>query len=233
MSNHRPEPPAIELSPITGEVQRHGFDFEEWVRDTFFEGYKGEYTQDWDLPATVNPRFGGIPVSIKTAKYGSSIGLGDALRQFKIEESFLLIVGFWKQEGQHKKWVNIVATEVQPAQWRNLWNPITVADIQKLDSLIKDRSLHYEEVREQAKTLKSSSPYADCLMVLNPKIDSKVQRRLQCSLPFSVLFEKLAPARNREEQESPQLFGVSAPQPFLSSSRRFNRSLVAEQTPQG
>ena len=34
------------------EVQRHGLVFEQWVRDTFFEGYQPPgYTQRWDIPA--------------------------------------------------------------------------------------------------------------------------------------------------------------------------------------
>ena len=69
------------------EVQAHGFTFEKWVRDTFFDGYSGSYMQKWDIPpdanthASVPTAFRSIPVSIKTAKLGSPIGLGDVLRE--------------------------------------------------------------------------------------------------------------------------------------------------------
>ena len=60
-----------------------------------------------------------LPVSIKTCKYGSSIGFGDALRQFENEEDFLLIVGFWKQAGAFK---NFVAVEAAKNNGRRLAN---------------------------------------------------------------------------------------------------------------
>ncbi|CAN5115849.1 hypothetical protein BH20ACI1_BH20ACI1_09460 [soil metagenome] len=31
------------------EVQRHGFDFENWVKETFFADFKAVYTQKWDV----------------------------------------------------------------------------------------------------------------------------------------------------------------------------------------
>jgi hypothetical protein len=34
---------------IRREVQRHGFLFKDWVRNTFFAGYLTHYTQDWDV----------------------------------------------------------------------------------------------------------------------------------------------------------------------------------------
>src|SRR5215207_8843871 len=80
------------------EVQQHGLMFESWVRDTFFGGYQpSSYTQKWDIPASANVRFGGVPVNPKAARYGSAVDLGDALRQFDIAESFILVIGFWRQ----------------------------------------------------------------------------------------------------------------------------------------
>ena len=76
------------------EVQGHGFTFENWVHDTIFDSYEaGSYTDEWDVGKDFNVNHGGVPVSIKTAKYRSPVGLGDALRQFRISEDFLLIVG--------------------------------------------------------------------------------------------------------------------------------------------
>ena len=95
------------------EVQSHGFVFEDWVKNTFFSGYKGGYSDKWDIPCEFNKKYGGIPVSIKTAKYGSTIGLGDACRQFDTKENFLMIVGFWKQEGRYKRIVNASAVIVE------------------------------------------------------------------------------------------------------------------------
>src|SRR5690606_36949186 len=93
------------LAPILSaqEVQRHGVAFEQWVRDTFFDSYQPEhYTQKWDIPAAANLRHGGIAVNPKAAKYRSAVDLGDALRQFDIDQPFILLVGYWQQEGPEK-----------------------------------------------------------------------------------------------------------------------------------
>jgi len=78
---------AIELPAL--EVQSHGLLFEKWLRDTFFGGYEPNgYTQKWDIPAADNPDHGGIPVNPKAIKYGTPIGLGDALRSLKLKSRF-------------------------------------------------------------------------------------------------------------------------------------------------
>jgi len=73
------------------EVQSHGFQFEKWVKDSFFGDYAGEHTQKGDVPAERNTSdavpagFRGLPVSIKTVRYRSPIALGDAMRQREID----------------------------------------------------------------------------------------------------------------------------------------------------
>ncbi len=203
------------------EVQSHGFVFEKWVRDQFFGGYKNKYSAKWDIPAEKNKKLGRIPVSIKTAKYHSTINLGDALRQFQTNEDFLLIVGFWKQNGIYKKIVNASAVLVKKGIWKALWEPLTEKQLKSLDNLIKDKSVGYVKIRAKAQKLKRSFPVI--AMTLNPKIDSKTQRRLQCGLRFNLYFDKLAPKHSREAIKSPILFGKKVPPPWKSGSRVFNR----------
>lgn len=204
------------------EVQAHGLIFEEWVRTTFFDGYRPPgYTQRWDIPAAANLRHGGIPVNPKAAKYGTPVDLGDALRQRAIDEPFLLVVGFWRQEGDTKRFVNIVAPRVDPAVWRRLWGPVTLADLRRLDAVIKDRSLSPAEARAAAQKMKNSPPFSQSVIVLNPKIDSKNQRRLQCSLRFDDVFKHLVPGGNPAPQEQPALWGVPFPAPVASQPRTF------------
>lgn len=110
------------------EVQAHGFSFEKWAREQFFAGYGGSYMQKWDVPPdhnihpTVPEVFQGLPVSIKTAKLGSPIGLGDVLRQRQINHDFLMIVGFWEQRTPTEKWfVDIGCALFRAADWEALW----------------------------------------------------------------------------------------------------------------
>lgn len=208
------------------EVQGHGFTFETWVRETFFAGYQSDsYTSEWDVNKQSNINYGGVPVSIKTAKYGNSIGLGDALRQFRISEDFLLITGFRRQEDGNKRFVNIVAAHITVATWQSLWNPITEADLLKLDSTIKNRELTYEEARVSAQQIKSQPPFTKAQMTVNPKIDSKTQRRLQCTLGFSTLFSVIALEAEQLVVDTPKLFGVESMGPISSNPRVFNRNL--------
>lgn len=196
-------------APRAAEVQRHGLVFEQWIRDTFFDGYTPtDYTQKWDVPAEANLRHGGVPVNPKAAKYRTPVDLGDALRQYDIDEPFILVVGYWVQDGDQKRFVNIVAPLITPEAWRALWGPVTRADLERLDALIKDRSLDYREARKRAHAMKSRPPFSEAVIVLNPKIDAKGQRRLQCSLRSDDLFARLAPDAPRGVQRHPSLWGV-------------------------
>lgn len=198
---------------LAEERQHHGVVFEKWVRDTFFDGYRpSAYTQKWDIPAEVNTRQGGIPVNPKAAKYPGPVDLGDALRQYDIEEPFWLVVGYWEGRDGERRMVHLAAFRVEPAAWRALWGDLTRADLEKLDAVIKDRSLTPEEARAAAQALKKQPRYRSSLITLNPKIDSKEQRRLQCSLRFDTLFERLAPpGTERGPQAEPSLWGVRWP----------------------
>lgn len=199
----------------TAERQHHGVAFEAWVRDTFFDGYMPpDPTQKWDIPAEINTRHGRIPVNPKAIKYRAPVDLGDALRQFEIETPFWLVVGYWESEADHKKMVNITAILVKPADWRKLWGDISRQDLERLNEIIKNRSVSPEETRRQAHALNARPPFCDALIRLNPKIDTKGQRRLQCSLSFSQLFALLAPEADRERQERPALWGVAFPGPL-------------------
>jgi hypothetical protein len=218
---------AVALASLVGraaEVQQHGLVFEEWVRDTFFAGYRPRsYTQKWDIPAAVNKNFGGVPVNPKVAKLGTPVDLGDALRQFAIDEPFILVVGFWRQEGDEKRFVNIVAPRLDPAAWKKFWHPITLADLQRLDAVIKDRSLTPAEARTAAQKIKNAPPFTQSVIVVNPKIDSATQRRLQCSIRFEDVFRHLVPGGNPEAQEQPALWGVPFPATVASRPRAFSK----------
>lgn len=206
------------------EVQLHGFDFENWIKKTFFAEFSISYSHKWDIPVEFNKleivpeAFRHLPVSIKTCKNRSPIGFGDALRQFSVEEDFLLIVGFWEQSGANKNFVAVEAAKITAQNWKNLFQPLKEKDLKLLDSTIKNKETHYAEVRKSAKEIKKSFPLTK--MILNPKIDSKQQRRLQCSLPFNVFwneFAKKEPYRNVECS----LFGERVPNPFASGVRVF------------
>lgn len=203
------------------EVQRHGLVFERWVRDTFFHGYQPTgYTQRWDIPAEANKDHGGVPVNPKAVKHGTPVDLGDAVRQYEIDEPFVLLVGFWQQEGDTKRFVQFAAPLIRPEKWRELWGPVTYADLLKLDELIKDTGRPIEEIRKLALKIKNAPPFSQAIIQVNPKIDA-TQRRLQCSIRFADFFKHLAPDLSAEPQPEPKLWGVAHPGPVESPPRDF------------
>ena len=219
---------AASLAPAAAradEVQRHGLVFEKWIRDTFFDGCTpGSYTQKWDIPAEADRLHGGVPVNPKAAKYRAPVDLGDALRQYDIGEPFILVIGYWRQEGGAKRFVNIVAPRVEPALWRRLWGPVTRADLERLDALVKDRTLPPAEARRRAQAVKNAPPFTRAIITVNPKIDAKNQRRLQCSLSFDDVFRFLAPDADSSPQKAPALWGVPFPGEIPSAPRRLDIS---------
>ncbi len=215
------------------EVQKHGFVFQQWVMDTFFPANKEDangaesYTAKWDVPKECNnsskipAEFRHIPVSIKSVKYGTPVYFGDALRQYDISENFLLIVGFWKQQDpEHKRFVAIEYCRISAVLWRSLWNPLCRNSIAELDRLIKSSCDHYSILRKKAQKYKKTLPA--CSMVLNPKIDSKTQRRLQCSIRFK-LFWGLVLEKEPALNPSPALWGCAFSNPIFSPVRQFNK----------
>ncbi len=199
------------LPSRASEVQQHGLSFEQWVADTFFGGHRPTGPTDkWDIPASANEHHGRIPVNPKATQYGEPVLLGDALRQYGIDEPFLLIVGFWDQDGRNKKFVQSLVARIAPRQWRRLWAPVTRRDLEAMDRLVKDTSLSIDEVRREVLRRKRQPPFSEAVIQLNPKID-RSQRRLQCSISYVRLFEKLAPGRSRKAQPFAEILGRRIP----------------------
>ena len=201
------------------EVQRHGLSFEHWVADAFFGGYRASGPTDkWDIPAAANKNHGRIPVNAKATQYGEPVLLGDALRQYGIDEPFLLIVGFWKQEGRDKRFVQSLTARITPVQWRALWGPVTRADLEVMDKLVKDTSRPINEVRREVLRRKKEPPFSEAVIQVNPKIDAR-QRRLQCSISYVRLFQNLAPGTDRKAKGHAEIFGRKIPS-IAGSPRR-------------
>ncbi len=211
--------------------QQHGLDFEKWIKTTFFQSYtQTGPTDKWDaLNVLIKSKyskyaggFQGLPVSLKTCKEGSPIGFGDALRQYKNVEDFFLIVGFWQRAGVKRKYVCVKGVKIANKQWRKLFEGSVSEDelkndrlkpkevesrIMKLDRTIKTTPF-YKDARRLAREQKEELPEMD--IVLNPKIDSKNQRRLQCSLPNQI-FWKLFAGSPPSRQEKCTFWGEEVP----------------------
>lgn len=211
------------------EVQKHGFGFESWIRREVFEITAEEnYGRKWDVDSdgakkSLLPKaMHGLPVSIKTCGWGGPVNLSDAIRQMTINEDFVMIVGFWDQASEgEKNFTAIRAARFKLADWKQLWRSYDLDSVLSLDRAIKDMSITSEEAHEIADKWKLKNKPKDKLCLrINPKIDSKKQRRIQCSLPFNAFWKHIG---EDPKQELPQLFcGKFFPNPVKSAPRKFD-----------
>jgi len=208
------------------EVQKHGFGFESWIRQEIFEiTVEENYGRKWDvgpdgakhslLPKAMH----GLPVSIKTCGWGGPVNLSDAIRQMTIDEDFVMIVGFWDQvSAGEKNFTAIRAARFKVADWKRLWRSYDLDSVLSLDRAIKNMDISSDKAHEIADNWKTKNkPKDDLCLRINPKIDSKKQRRIQCSLPFQAFWNHIGEV---PKQALPQLFcGKRFPNPVKSEPR--------------
>jgi hypothetical protein len=110
--------------------------------------------------------------------------MGDATRLFNYvsNEIHTGIVVRYAQNTTHKVVTNVYEIDLDNKQL--LWGSVTLEDIQALDKLVRSmpngkRDLSIDNaIKLKKKELNSKSG----IVSFNPKIDSKTQRRLQCSI---------------------------------------------------
>ncbi len=146
--------------------------------------------------------------------------LGDALRQFDVSEDFVMVAGFWFQVGGQKRFVDAAAAKFTVSEWRALFSPLIREDIAFLDRTIKDRAIGYQEARKRAHAINCESRFTEAKIAMHPKIDSKVQRRLQCSIPAELFWKQVG--REPDYRAGCSLWGLEVPT-VTSSPRRFQR----------
>jgi hypothetical protein len=191
------------------EQQSHGYAFEHAVIRQMWgdrERTSADYTGEWDIPAAENRFHPGVPISIKCIQWGNSVYLGDAVRQRSITEPFEMVVGFYEKsgDGTTARLKAVHHLKIVPADWNRWWGGVPLADLQKFDRIAKQGSI--EEARALAKPEAARLRQLSEVFDINPKID-KSQRRIQCSIPFGVFYEKvLKDSRKPEPQESLVLF---------------------------
>lgn len=167
------------------ENQRHGIDWENDIKTKVFGlSISTKYTSVHDVDKAHNKYDINENISIKTTGR-TTVDLGDALRVFRYRpsEKHTGIVVAYAQRNDEK-----VLSKVYEIDLRNsiaLWGSIIESDIRELDALIKSipsggRNADVDRlIREKKRELNKKSGSIH----FNPKIDSKSQRRLQCSIP--------------------------------------------------
>lgn len=207
---------------LTGENQLHGKFFEECVINTYIDGnYQGKNLDAFDINACEST--GNIPVSIKMTKT-ETVGLADARRAFSLEQDFKMIVAVYKQDRDFKVIWQVYEFNIKASEWACLKGNL---DFDIVDNFHKEISSFSEgdhvAARVYAKNRKKEiASQFSSMIKLNPKIDSKKQRRLQCSIDITTLTIMVKDWVPYSQYNFGEYRGIKLPMVIFSKKRKFN-----------
>ena len=179
--------------------QLHGKIFEELIKNKLGIKEEIKMNEQFDIPKEIIEKVKGenvsnkilneiptVSFSIKTKKRSKTqnerFDLADAKRIFSIEEDFKLIVGLFEQKKDKKIISEVLEYSVGKEELQKLKGTLTKDKIEKFEKEIKAIE-DYKVAREYAKKEKSKIVNENKTIIqLNHKIDSKKQRREQCSI---------------------------------------------------
>lgn len=184
------------------EVQIHGNLFEDKIIYEYTGLHKTEYqkliTQGYTSPFDM---VDGVKVignwNVKTTG-SDGIGCGDILRFYDHLDkfSFTMIVGKYTQQGNQKIYDRIYEFYFEPKDMKVVFSNIPRNVLKNFDDYVK--SIPYGKAGQTAnrkiwkeKRKEILDNHDPCLISINAKIDSKVQRRVQCGLKISDLIKHI------------------------------------------
>ena len=167
--------------------QLHGKKFEDLIKGCgLFPGASDQSrssTVGMDIEARFD-RMRELPTSIKATGSGV-VTLSDARRFWAIEYPFRMLVGVYVQEENQKRFSIIHEFILLPADLGALRGNVTGAEVEALHvgiGLSAFPAGRHAEARAWIVTQKRELQERNSKVTLTPKIDSKRQRRMQCSL---------------------------------------------------
>lgn len=183
------------------ESQKHGLLFEEDMfvtitgktKDEVKKTHKIGYVDKFDII----PAYGSDhPYSMKMSKDGKNICFGDILRFYNSckNEDFILLVGVYRQNGQIKILDSIYEFLFTGDQCSIIFGNIPEDSLINFVKYVKSippgkgAQLTHRKIWKQ-KRLELYENYEKPLISIDAKIDSKNQRRVQCSIKLSSLLE--------------------------------------------
>ena len=175
------------------EVQAHGNYFEDlkireltgFSKDEYDSMKDNGYTSSMDI---VKGLHSDKDVSIKTAK-GRKVDCGDILRR-RSETEYDIIIGVWDQVGDRKIFHTEYTFHIKPEHETLLWGRMSYEKLREFNEYIKsipEGRTAQQETKVERQVLKTIIEDADAQMKIHPKVDSKKQRRVQCSFNIDKL----------------------------------------------
>jgi hypothetical protein len=170
--------------------QEFGFIIENVVRTSVFDlPEKINDTKHYDIPCQENKFDTTENISIKTSG-SNTICLGDCLRIFNSQQTTLILI-MYKQLNSERKITEIIEVNFNSEFKSLLFGSTKKSEIEELNTFIKSipNGQPSSEIKKTYKKL--SLQLKKGLLTFNPKVDSKNQRRLQCSISnFNKILEK-------------------------------------------
>jgi len=150
--------------------------------------------------------------SIKTTN-GNKIDCGDVLRR-RQETDYNLVVGCYSQVGENKVFHTEYTFYIKPEHEQKLWGRMNYNLLAEYVNYIKNipaGKKAQQETKTERTLLKNCVSDKNALVKIHPKVDSKKQRRVQCSVKIKELIKADIPYTTRVIRET-----------VHSPSRQFN-----------
>ncbi len=154
-------------------------------------GMPSDPTARFDLPAWRDPTCAGLPTSIKVTRRGKGkirVDMADARRTVALADvpMWRLLLGIFDQIGNQKVVSEIREYLIPGELWAEVTGDVPPNMVSRFHEAIKEGT--HEEARKKAAEWKGkmNEIYPSALKWA-AKIDSKSQRRLQCTLPLAEL----------------------------------------------
>ena len=169
------------------QSQMHGFTFENSIRSKIFNLPKeNNSVYIHDIHHSKNILNMNENVSIKTTG-SNTICCGDILRFYDYDflKTNTIIVIKYDQVSNEKIIKNIYEIDYNKECHKLLFGELTYNKIKDYDLYIKNipkGKVSYNEKNKYLKYKKELKKDNNCLIKINPKVDSKYQRRVQCSI---------------------------------------------------
>ena len=194
------------------EVQAHGNYYEDLKtkqitglsKDEYDALKENGYTSGMDI---MKGLLSVSDYSIKTTS-GNKIDCGDILRR-RQETDYNLVVGCYSQVGDNKVFYSEYTFYIRPEHEHILWGRMNYNQLAEYVDYIKNIPAGREaqqETKTERTVLKNCIEDKNALVKINPKVDSKKQRRVQCSVKMSDLIKARIPYKQtviRETVHSP------------------------------
>ena len=215
------------------EVQHHGILFEDGIifeitglsKEQSQSELDEKYTSIMDIVKDVHSE---KDYSIKVSKDGKGVGCADIIRFISnFKEGFTMIVGCWKQvNSTTKKFYKIYEFDITPEDTKAFWGGLNADNLTPFVEYVKSidpgrtAQLANRKIWKQ-KRAKLYEDYGRGIVSIDAKIDSKTQRRVQCSIKL----EDLIQVCNGSYNEYTDNFGkIELPYETASKPRSFKRA---------